>query len=176
MVHKMEHKHIGPVVLDETAIAGGVERVAARLNEDFSEAVAITVVPGGILFTADLLRKLTFDVQMDTISCPHTPGERNNASTIVYHPTIDITGKDVILIDDAIESGGTMKRLVEFLQTHYSPKSVSVAILFVKPGRVAIEAKQYYGSEMDSDDLLIGFGMPWEHKYRNLPYVAKLKA
>lgn len=171
----MEHKHIGPVVLDESAIAHGVEQVAAQLNKDFTEAVTITVVPGGILFTADLVRKLNFDVQMDTISCPHTPGDRHNASTIVYHPNIDITGKDVILIDDAIESGGTMKRLVEFLQTQYSPKSVSVAILFVKPGRVAIEAKQYYASEMSNDDLLIGFGMPWRNTFRNLPYVAKLK-
>lgn len=172
----MEHKHIGPVVLDESAIAQGVEKVAAQLNQKFDHAVVITVVPGGILFTADLVRKLTFDINMDTLSCPHTPGDRNNSSTIAYHQNIDINGKDVILVDDAIESGGTMQRLVEHLKTHYSPKSVSVAILFVKPGRVAIDAPQYYALEMDNDDMLIGFGMPWENKYRNLPYVAKLKS
>lgn len=172
----MEHKHIGPVVLDEMAISHGVEKVAAQLNKHFDHAVVVTVVPGGMLFTADLVRKLTFDINMDTISCPHTPGDRNNSSTIVYHQNSDINGKDVILVDDAIESGGTMRRLVEHLKTHYSPRSVSVAILFVKPGRVAIDAQQYYALEMDNDDLLIGFGMPWENKYRNLPYVAKLKS
>ncbi|MGU3412418.1 phosphoribosyltransferase [Enterobacteriaceae bacterium C34A] len=172
----MEHKHIGAVVLDEQAIAHGVEKVASQLNQDFKDAVVITVVPGGMLFTADLVRKLNFDINMDYISCPHTPGDRNNSSTIVYHQNIDINGRDVILVDDAIESGGTMRRLVEHLKTNYSPKSVSVAILFVKPGRVLIDAKQYYALEVDNDDLLIGFGMPWENKYRNLPYVAKLKA
>ncbi|MGU3489752.1 phosphoribosyltransferase, partial [Enterobacter bugandensis] len=105
----MEHKHIGAVVLDEQAIAHGVEKVASQLNQDFKDAVVITVVPGGMLFTADLVRKLNFDINMDYISCPHTPGDRNNSSTIVYHQNIDINGRDVILVDDAIESGGTMR-------------------------------------------------------------------
>ena len=134
----------------------------------------ITVVPGGILYTADLTRQLEFTVKMDYISCPHTPGDRSNNSRIVFHNNIDLHDKDVILIDDAIESGGTMKRLVEYIRQHHSPRSVSVAILFVKPGRVEIPVKQYYAYEMLNDDLLIGYGMPWDNKYRNLPYVAKL--
>ena len=164
----------GDIVLSAEAIAQGVRDVARAINHDFSEAVVITVVPGGTLFTADLTRQLNFDVQMDYISCPHTPGERNNQSDIVYHQNIDIHNRHVILIDDAIESGGTMKRLVEHISQHYSPASVSVAVLFVKPGRVTIPVKQYYALEMENDDLLIGYGMPWEGKYRNLPFVARL--
>lgn len=171
----MKNKHVGKVVLDESAIAEGVNFVAEQLNQDFRDAVIITVVPGGILFTADLVRKLSFDVAMDYISCPHTPGERNNQSDIVFHNNMGIDGRDVIIIDDAIESGGTMKRLVEYLTSHYVPASVSVAILFVKPGRVSIPAKCYYACEMENDDLLIGYGMPWQNKLRNLPYVAQLK-
>lgn len=171
---RMKDEHIGAVVLDQSAIQSGVAKVAAQLNKDFAEAVIITVVPGGILYTADLTRQLEFPVKMDYISCPHTPGERSNSSQIVFHNNIDLHDKDVILIDDAIESGGTMKRLVEYIKEHHSPRSVSVAILFVKPGRVEIHAKQYYAYEMLNDDLLIGYGMPWDNKYRNLPYVAKL--
>ncbi|MFW8630102.1 hypothetical protein [Vibrio natriegens] len=70
----------------------------------------ITVVPGGILFTADLVRQLSFDISMDYIYCPHPPGERNNSSEIVYHHNINVIGRNVILIDDAIESGGTIIR------------------------------------------------------------------
>lgn len=70
----MNH-HIGEVILDEESIAVGVSRVAEQLNNDYTDAVVITVVPGGILYTADLTRKLKFDVSMDYISCPHTPGE-----------------------------------------------------------------------------------------------------
>jgi hypoxanthine phosphoribosyltransferase len=102
----MNHSHAGKIILNESAIAEGVNLVADRLNSDFSDAVIITVTPGGIFFTADLTRKLKFDVEMDYISCPHTPGERNNASEIVFHNNIGIEGRNVIVIDDAIESGG----------------------------------------------------------------------
>ncbi|AJZ91585.1 hypoxanthine phosphoribosyltransferase [Klebsiella michiganensis] len=161
--------------MNESTIADGVTKVARQLNSRYHEAVVITVVPGGILFTADLVRQLTFDISMDYISCPHTPGDRNNSSTIVYHDNIGIRGKDVILVDDAIESGGTMKRLVEYLIENYAPKSLSIATLFVKPGRVEIPVEQCYAYIMDNDDLLIGYGMPWQNKYRNLPFVSKLK-
>lgn len=170
----MKNTHAGDVVLDQAAIAHGVSIVADNLNQNFTDAVVITVVPGGIFFTADLVRKLNFDVEMDYISCPHTPGDRNNRSDIVFHNNIGINGRDVIVIDDALESGGTMRRLVEYLREHYSPASVSVAVLFVKPGRVAIPATCYYACEMENDDLLVGYGLPWQNKSRNLPYVAKL--
>ncbi len=166
---------IGETVLSADQVRDGIGRVAERINRDFSSAVVITVVPGGILATADLVRRLTFDIEMDYISCPHTPGERNNTSPIVYHHNIPITGRDVIVVDDAIESGGTMKRLVAHLQA-YRPASLSVATLFVKPGRVDIPVRQYYGYEMDSDDMLVGFGLPWQDRLRNLPYVARLNA
>lgn len=164
---------IGETVLSPDQVREGIGRVADRINGDFRSAVVITVVPGGILVTADLVRQLTFGIEMDYISCPHTPGERNNASPIVYHQNIPIAGRDVIVVDDAIESGGTMKRLVAHLQA-YGPASLSVATLFVKPGRVNIPARQYYGYEMDSDEMLVGFGLPWHDQLRNLPYVAKL--
>ncbi|MDO5617241.1 phosphoribosyltransferase [Kocuria sp.] len=166
-------QNIGETVLTAEEIKAGLDDVAARLNADFDSAVVITVVPGGILVTADLVRQLTFDVAMDWISCPHTPGERQNASPIVYYQNVQIEGRDVLLIDDAIESGGTMKRLVEHI-AGFNPASISVATLFVKPGRVEIPVRQYFAREMASDDMLVGFGLPWQDKLRNLPYVAKL--
>ncbi|MGK9175540.1 hypoxanthine phosphoribosyltransferase [Yokenella regensburgei] len=170
----MNTNPVGDIILTQEAIARGVSDVAAALNQHFTEAVVITVVPGGTLFTADLTRQLTFDIEMDYLSCPHTPGDRDNQSDIVYHQNIPLQGKHVIIIDDAIESGGTMKRLVEYLSEHFAPASLSVAVLFVKPGRVAIPVKQYYAREMENDDLLIGYGLPWEGKYRNLPFIARL--
>lgn len=170
----MNNKHFGERVLDEAAIQKGVNIVAQQLNNHFERAVVITVVPGGILFTADVVRKLNFDICMDYISCPHTPGDRNNQSNIVFHNNIDINAQDVILIDDAIESGGTMKRLVEYLSQEYSLKSLSVATLFVKPSRIDIPVKQFYAYEMENDELLIGYGLPWKHKYRNVPFISKL--
>ena len=170
------NKHIGKTVLSSDQIKDGVSHVAEQLNEKFSDGdvVILTVVPGGILFTADLVRKLKFDVFMDYISCPHTPGDRNNSSAIVYHQNINIANRHVVLVDDAIESGGTMKKIVEFLAQNFSVKSISIATLFVKPGRVDIPVDQHFAYEMENDDLLVGYGLPWSDKYRNMPFVSKL--
>lgn len=111
---------------------------------------------------------------MDTISCPHTPGIRNNQSAIIFHQNITLDHADVILIDDAIESGGTMQRLVVYIKQNYPVHSLSVATLFVKPNRVEIPAALYYAYEMENDDLLVGYGLPWEDQFRNIPYISKL--
>lgn len=170
----MNSSHIGELVLSERQIQKGVEIVADKLNSQFSEAVVITVVPGGILFTADLVRKLKFPVKMDYISCPHTPGDSNNRSAIVFHENISLHDQDVILVDDAIESGGTMKRLVAYMQKNCQVKSLSIATLFVKPGRAVIPVPQFYAYEMADDDMLVGYGLPWKDKFRNVPYLSKL--
>ena len=170
----MQSTHIGQQVLSEARIAQGVQQVADQLNQIYDEAVVITVVPGGILFTADLVRKLSFDITMDYISCPHTPGDRHNQSTIVFHQNIALAGKHVIIIDDAIESGGTMKRLVEYIGQHYAVASLAVATLLVKPGRVGIPVTEYFAYEMPDDDLLVGYGLPWKNKLRHVPFVSKL--
>ncbi len=91
------------------------------------------------------------------------------------HQNIDVAGKHIILVDDAIESGGTMKRIVEHMTTGLGAQSVSIATLFVKPGRVDIPVKQYFAYEMENDDLLVGYGLPWQDKYRNIPFISKLK-
>ncbi|MDG2769254.1 phosphoribosyltransferase family protein [Vibrio parahaemolyticus] len=162
------------VFLIRSQIQEGVQRVAQQLNQQFDDAVIITVVPGGILFTADVVRQLNFDVSMDFISCPHTPGERTNRSDIVYHQNINLKGRNVILFDDAIESGGTMKRLTEYLRNNFDIKSLSIATLLVKPSRVDIPTPQYFAYEMDCDELLVGYGLPWQDKSRNLPFISKV--
>lgn len=170
----MSNKHLGQVVLNASEIQNGVKRVANKINENFTDVVIISIVPGGILFTADLVRQLTINVKMDYISCPHTPGDRNNKSEIVFHQNIKLEGRHVILVDDAIESGGTMKRLVEYISENYNPASVSIATLFVKPSRIQIPFTQYYAYEMENDDLLVGYGLPWKDKLRNIPFISKL--
>ncbi|WP_018274379.1 phosphoribosyltransferase family protein [Teredinibacter turnerae] len=146
--------------------------IANRLNRRYRSAVILTVVPGGILFTADLVRQLDFEIEMDGISCPHTPGDRHNNSNISYQQNITVSNKDVIIVDDAIESGGTMSRLVAHI-AEYFPASIAVATLFVKPHRIAIPTEQYYAYETATDELLVGYGLPWQNKFRNLPCVKR---
>lgn len=172
----MSKQHIGDLVLSQAQIKKGVEKVAAELNQNFENetAVVITVVPGGLLFTADLVRKLSFNISMDTISCPHTPGDTQNNSVIMFHENVPLMNQHVIVIDDAIESGGTMQRLTAYIAENFEIKSLSIATLFVKPSRVNIPFKQFYALEMDNDDLLVGYGLPWNNQLRNVPYISKV--
>lgn len=169
-------KHLGSVVLSPEKIEAGVDIVADKINEEYSDkkVVIVSMVPGGILFTADLVRKLKFDVEMDYIACHHTAGESENKSPIVYHQDISIKDKHVILVDDAIETGGTMKRVATFIGEKFDVKSVVIATLFVKPGRVNIPTPQYFAYEMENDDMLVGYGLSWDNKYQNVPFVSKL--
>ena len=97
-----------------------------------------------------------------------------NSSPIIYHQNIPIQGKHVLLIDDAIESGGTMKRVVEHITHEFQVKSLSIATLFVRANRTEIPAAQYFSYEVDNDELLVGYGLPWNDKFRNYPFVSKL--
>ena len=172
----MRMKHLGKTVLDQTQIKTGVTDVSQQLNQKFEgqSGVVITVVPGGIIFTADLVRELTFDISMDYISCPHSPGNKNNDSKIVFHQNIELEGQNVILVDDAIESGGTMKRLTHYLNDSFKLKSLTIATLFVKKGRLGIPVTQCYAYEIEGDELLVGYGLPWNNQYRNISYISKL--
>lgn len=172
----MKNQHIGETVLNAEKIKQGVTLVADKLNKKFKgeSVVIISMVPGGIIFTADLVRELQFDIKMDYVSCIHTPGDKNNHSDIIYLQNINIKDQHVILVDDAIESGGTMRRVANFFEEDFQTKSVSIATLFVKPGRVDILTPQYFAYEMENDDMLIGYGLPWQDKHRNIPFVSKL--
>lgn len=136
--------------------------------------VVITVTPGGVIFTADLIRQLTFELRMDHISCLHRPGDTNNRSDIIFYENLNLQNQHVLVIDDAIESGSTMKRHCEYLRCHFEINSLAIATLFVKPSRVTMPESLFYAVEMDNDQLLIGYGLPWQDKFRNLPYISKL--
>ncbi|WP_354623416.1 hypothetical protein [Psychromonas sp. MME2] len=88
----MDSKNIGEMVLSTETIVQGVNIVAEKLNSQFKgqTAVIISIVPGGIIFTADLVRQLQFELKMDYISCIHTPGDRNNSSDIIYFENVTI--------------------------------------------------------------------------------------
>ena len=80
---------------------------------------------------------------------PAYTGRKNNASPIIYYQNINIANRHVVLVDDAIESGGTMKRIVEFLAQITVLNPFPVATLFVKPGRVNIPVEQHFAYEME---------------------------
>lgn len=173
----MNSSKIGELVLSTEEIKVGVTAVASALRSTFDgeNLIAITMVPGGLFFSADLLRELPSNIKIDYISCPHTPGDRNNTSSIAFNQNIPLCDQHVVLVDDAIESGGTMKRVAEYIDNTYNPKSLSIATLFVKPGRVDIPYKQFFAYEMEDDGLLVGYGLPWRDEFRNIPYISRLK-
>lgn len=164
------------LVLSQIQIQRGFEKIARLLNQRFYglSAVVIVVVPGGMFFAADLMRKLTFDVAVDTVSCPHTPGDVSNTSAVNYLNEIDIEHRHVIVVDDALESGSTMKRIVKHIHDHHDVQSLSVCTLFARKGHKSVGADTEYAYEMENESLLIGYGLSLNTLYRNLPNVSAI--
>lgn len=165
---------IGKIIYTNEEIVAKCKAIAAELNEKYrgQEVVAMTIMSGGLPFTLELIKHLEMDVYMDFInSSSYEFDKKISEPKIQYDAKIPLTGKNVVVLDDVIDSGETIQKIVSVLEG-YNPKSISVAGLVVKPHRIKPSVDEFYGWELKEDEFLIGFGLDWNEKFRNLPYIA----
>lgn len=172
-----ETKVINKVIHTHSDIVRKTKKLARRLNTIFKEkeVVLITIMTGGLPFTNELMKHLKFDIYMDfASSSSYHLNKRVKEPKLRYEAKIPLTGKDIIIVDEIIDTGKTVEKLARILQG-YQPASISVAALVVKPNRKNTQFAEYYCFEHKTDDFLVGFGLDWDEKYRNLPYIAITK-
>ncbi len=160
-------------------IEKGVLAVAQTINNDYDgqEVVFVTVLNGAFMFAADLVKNIKLDCYMDFIQCSsYGSGTTSNGElTIKKDLSLDVTDKHVIIVEDILDSGYTLKNLIEYLKLR-NPKSVKTAVFMDKTARREhdIEA-DYCVVTLDKDEFVIGYGLDYAQKYRNLPFVGVLK-
>ena len=169
---------IAKVILSKEEIAAMVKDLGKRISEDYAEKelVLIGVLKGGFIFLADLMREITIPVMVDFISVT-SYGNSTKSSGIVRlikDVDIDIKNKHVLLVEDIIDTGLTINHLKELFQTR-GPASVSICTALDKPSRrkVVVDSK-YKGLEVP-DKFIVGYGLDFSEKYRNLPEICELK-
>ncbi|NLP29327.1 MAG: hypoxanthine phosphoribosyltransferase [Clostridia bacterium] len=169
---------IKEILLDEEKINEKVTELGGLISQDYKdeELVLIGVLKGSVMFMSDLMKAITIPCCMDfmAVSSYGSSTQTSGVVRILKDLDYDIEGKKVLIVEDIIDSGITLKYLLEYLRAR-KPSSIEVVCLLNKPERRRVEIEvKYQGFEVP-DHFLVGYGLDYDEKYRNLPYIGILK-
>ena len=168
---------IGEILIDEETLAARVAELGVEVSSDYQgrDLLLIGVLKGAVFFMADLMRHLTVPCEVDFMAIS-SYGDSTDSSGIVRilkDLDINIEGRDVLVVEDIIDSGLTLSYLMRNLESR-EPASLEVCALLTKPARREIDVPvRYVGFEIPNR-FVVGYGLDFAERYRNLPYVAVL--
>ena len=174
-----ENKYIENIFKTEEEIQNKITELAEKINEDYEgeELLLITVMKGGINFAADLQKRIALDCQVEYVRVKsYDTNGKFGKPEITSLNKIDAANKNIIFLEDLVDSGETIISLKEYY-SEQNPKSIAVAATLGKPNRLELGVKEYYCWEEDPNGYLMGYGLDFTEKelFRNLPYIATIK-
>ena len=166
------------VLFDEPAIHRRLDDIAAQISNDYRELdlTVIAVLHGSLMFVADLLRRIPLPLKLDCLSVASYHGKGRSSGAVVFKQITvpDVAGRDVLILDDILDSGHTLAAVREALETA-KPNSIRVCVLLSKKKQRAREVDtDYVGFEIE-DEFVVGYGLDFRERYRNLPYIGVLR-
>lgn len=170
---------LGEILITERQIQERVVELGARITRDYRDAIPllVAVLRGAVVFHADLIRHIDLDLQVDFIAVfSYGPATRSSGQVqLIKDLESSIQGRQVILVEDIVDTGLTLNYLLGNLGSR-RPASLRVCTLLSKPSRREVEVSlDYVGFEIP-DRFVVGYGLDFDQKYRNLPYIAVLEA
>ncbi len=169
---------IESVLVDERRIRDKVAELAARISRDYEgrDVVLVGILKGGVILMADLSRALTVPHQVDfmAVSSYGASTETTGVVRLLKDLGLDIQGRHVILVEDIVDSGLTVEYLVETLRPR-RPASIEVCVLLMKPDVLQVDLKVKYKGFDIPNVFVVGYGLDYAERYRNLPFVATLR-
>ena len=174
----MSHDSINKTLITADAIREKVREIGAEISRDYTgkRPVLVGVLNGALIFLADLMREIDLPVEAYMMAASSYDGyETTGTVDIIKPPDASVTGRDVILVEDIVDTGITLDCLLESLRAE-QPASLEVCALLDKKSRRRIEVPlKYVGFEIP-DEFVVGYGLDYNQQYRNLPYVASMNA
>lgn len=172
------HDDVKYTLYTEQDIQEMVDRMGEQITEDYKdkELLVIPILKGSSVFAADLIRKIDVPCELDfmVVSSYGNGTETTGKVIIKKDVSVSIEGKDVLLVEDIFDSGVTLTRLKEELSKR-NPKSLRLCTLLDKPERRRCNTiPDYIGCKVP-DEFIVGYGLDYAEKYRNLPYIGVLK-
>jgi len=166
------------VLLTREQLQEKVKELGKKISEDYKDKnlMIICVLKGGVVFTTDLIREITIPLELDfmAISSYGASTSTSGVVRILKDLETNIEGKDILIVEDIIDSGLTLKYLKEMLISR-GPNSVKICTILNKPQRRQENVKvDYIGFDIP-DEFVVGYGLDYAEKYRNLPFVGVLK-
>lgn len=163
------------VLLEEEIVDERIREVAAQIDKDYEgkQVHLICILKGGVFFSCELAKRLTVPVSMDFMSVSSYGSGTESSGVVKIIKDLDepLAGKDVIIVEDIIDSGRTLAYLIEILKQR-DPHSIRLCTLLDKPERrVKKQVKVDYTCFTIPDEFVVGYGLDYDQKYRNLPYI-----
>lgn len=154
-----------------------IEKIAKQIDETYNgeEIVVISVLKGAIFFTVDLIRKMKTPIILELMQVSSYQGTQSTGNVIIKKDLdSNIEGKHVLIVEDIIDTGYTLKYLKEYLQT-LNPKSLKIAVLADKYERRKVDIKIDYTAFKIENKFVVGYGFDICEKYRNIPYIGYIE-
>jgi len=164
------------VLLSEEQIEQRLQALARAIQRDFAgrELVVVSLLNGTVMFLADLIRHLSLPLRLDFIGVS-SYGNGTNPGELLFTKELrlDVRGRDVLLVDDILDTGHTMTRVLEKLRA-LKPRRIKICVLLNKPSRRIENVKADYTGFDIPDCFVVGYGLDFAERYRNLPFIGVL--
>lgn len=173
------HDDIKNVLVTEDQLKARVKELGAQISKDYAgkDLLLVSILKGSVVFMADLMRAIDIPCEIDFMVVS-SYGGANTTSTglvkIIKDLDADLSGKDVLIVEDILDTGVTLFNLVPMLKMRH-PNSVKICTILDKPSRRKADIRADYTGIEVPDEFVVGYGLDYDEKYRNLPYVGVLK-
>lgn len=162
------------MLVTEEEVDRKIEEIGKQISEDYAgkEVHLICVLKGGVFFMCELAKRITVPVSMDFMCISSYGNEKQSSGIVRIVKDLDdaLEGKDVIIVEDIIDSGRTLSYLVDILEKR-NPNSITLCTLLDKPERRVVDVDVKYVGFRIPDEFVVGYGLDYQQKYRNLPYI-----
>jgi hypoxanthine phosphoribosyltransferase len=168
---------IARVLIPADQIQRRVAEMAAEIQKDFAghDTILVAILNGTVFFLADLLRHLELPVRLDFIGVSsYRAGVSSGEIQFTKQISLDVRSRDVLVVDDILDTGKTLDRVIRHLRT-FKPRRLRAAVLLDKKARRQIKIRADYVGFQIPDEFVVGYGLDFAERYRNLPFVGVLK-
>lgn len=169
---------IEKVFISEQQLNDKIGELGRRISEDYKgkKLLLVSVLKGSVVFMADLMRAITIPCEIDFLCVSSYGGGVKTSGVVKITKDLDIKieGLDVLIVEDILDSGMTLSYITEILQAR-NPNSIKICTLLDKPERRQADIKPDYLGFVIPDAFVVGYGLDYAEKYRNLPFVGELK-
>ena len=173
-----KHENVEYVMLSEEQISARTKELAAQLDKLYEgrRPVVICVLKGSVLFFSELIRNMKANLTIDFMAVSSYGSGTTSTGELKIKKDLstDIKDRDVLIVEDIVDSGNTLYHLKKMLNQR-SPASVNIVTLLDKPARREVPMEPEYTGFVIEDEFVIGYGLDYDEEYRNLPYIGVLK-
>lgn len=169
-------KEVERILITDKQLARRVKSLAQQIEKDFAgrEMVVVSLLNGTVVFLADLIRQLNLPLRLDFIGVS-SYGADTKSGELVFTKELrlDVRGRDVLLVDDILDTGKTLSRVLPKLKA-LKPRRIKICVLLDKPARRVEKIKADFAGFSIPDFFVVGYGLDYAERYRNLPFVGVL--